>query len=152
LFIEYIVARITLRVSNVHPMFPMPRPHNGALALTLSHCSSTHPRPQDRKTMSTTDKISPHEHAMQLQNAVLYEISQLNLPCLPMMEMEVKLCESNLFLTPPCYAKQNLCRLIQNNRYCNAVIYFSSNYTPDKPGRQALFDDLLPQTALGTRG
>jgi hypothetical protein len=100
--------------------------------------------------MSTTDKIAPHEHAMQLQNTVLYKISQLNLPRLPVMEMdEVELCESNSFLTPPCYAKQDLCRLIQNNRYCNAVIYFSSQYTPDKPGRQALFDDLyygLPYT------
>jgi hypothetical protein len=138
--------------SNVHPMFPMPHPHNGALALTSSQCSSTHPRSQDRKTMSTTDKIAPHEHAMQLQNPVLYEISQLNLPRLPVMEMEViKLCESNSFLTPPSYAKQDLCRLIHNYRYCDAIIYFSFKYTPDKPGRRALFDDLycgLPYTGV----
>jgi hypothetical protein len=115
------------------------------MVLLLSLRAIVHLPTLDRKTMSTTDKIAPHEHAMQLQNAVLYKISQLNLPRLPVMEMEVKLCESNSFLTPPCYAKQDLlCRLIQNNRYCNAVICFFSKYTPDKPaGRQALFDDLL---------
>jgi hypothetical protein len=99
---------------------------------------------KDRKTMS---KIAPHDYAMQLQKAVWQEISQLNLPRLPVMEMEVELCVSNSFDTPPRYIKQDLCKLIQNHKLSNAVIYFSSKYNPDEKGRRALFNDLL-RTAL----
>ena len=90
-------------------------------------------------------KISPHDQAMQLQNFVLYEISKLKSRRLPVMEMEVELCLSNSFDTPPCYMKQDLFQLIQNYKDSRpkAVIYFSSKYTPDEKGRKALFHDLL---------
>jgi hypothetical protein len=55
------------------------------------------------------------KHVLQLQQAALYKISQLNLPRLPVMEMEVELHVPNLFVAPG-YFKQDLCKLIQNNK------------------------------------
>jgi hypothetical protein len=57
------------------------------------------------------------------------------------METKVELCVSNSFVAPG-YFKQDLCTLIQNNKLLKALLYFPPKYTPDKKGRQDLYDDL----------
>jgi hypothetical protein len=57
-----------------------------------------------------------------------------------MMEMAVDVCLPNMLL-PPCFVKQDLFTVIQNNKYFNAHhIYFSpKEYTPDtSQGRKNL--------------
>jgi hypothetical protein len=90
--------------------------------------------------MSTISN-APLKNVPQLQQAALYEISQLNLPRLSVMEMEVELHLPNSFL-PPGYFKQDMCTLIQNTKLSQALLYFPPKYTPDKKGRQDLWDDL----------
>jgi hypothetical protein len=90
--------------------------------------------------MSTISN-APLKNVLQLQQAALYEISQLNLPRRPVMEMEVELHAPNLFDSPG-YFKQDICTLIQNTKLSKAQIYFPPKYTPDKKGRQDLYDDL----------
>jgi hypothetical protein len=57
------------------------------------------------------------------------------------VETKVELCVSNSFVAPG-YFKQDLCTLIQNNKLLKALLYFPPKYTPDKKGRQDLYDDL----------
>jgi hypothetical protein len=102
--------------------------NNNAVAISLIHPSSPNPHPHE--TMSTISN-APLKNVLQLQQAALYEISQLNLPRLPVMEMEVELHVPNLFVSPG-YFKQDMCRLIQNNKLSKAPLYFPPKYTPDK--------------------
>jgi hypothetical protein len=77
-----------------------------------------------------------------LQQAVLYELEQLNQPRPGIMDMDVDICLPNMTL-PFCFAKQDLCTVIQNNRFSDARIYFSpTKYTPSDEGRKNLWYDL----------
>jgi hypothetical protein len=92
-------------------------------------------------TMATM-KDSSTPCVEKLQQAVLYELEQLNQPRPGIMDMEVDVCLPNTIL-PFCFAKQDMCTIIQNNRFSDARIYFSpTKYTPDEEGRKNLWNDL----------
>jgi hypothetical protein len=97
------------------------------------------------------DDILPtpdHAQIHQLQRAVLYEINQLNGPRLGVIEMEVDVRVPSMSL-PSSFVKQDICRLIQQNKFTNAHIYFLPKYTLDQEGRDALYTDLLRASLLG---
>jgi hypothetical protein len=77
-----------------------------------------------------------------LQQAALYEISQLTLPRQQLLEMEVRVCVPNLVSLCDVYVKQDICQLSLNFKLSKGRIYFHLKYTPDKKGRLALFHDI----------
>jgi hypothetical protein len=99
----------------------MHHPHNNADPLSLSKLGLT---------TSVTSPVMVH----QLQLAVLHEINLLNQPRQGILELEV---DMPLPLMPllPCFAKQDICSVIHNNRLSKALIYFLPKYTLDKNGR-----------------
>jgi hypothetical protein len=79
---------------------------------------------------------------LKLQQATLYELSQLNLPRQQVLEMEVQLWVPNLKALCDGYVNQDICQLSQNFKLSKAQIYFPPKYTPDKKGRQTLYHDI----------
>jgi hypothetical protein len=88
-------------------------------------------------------------HVQKLQQAVLYELQQLNEPRPGIRDMEVDICLPNTIL-PFYFAKQGLCMVIQNNKNSNAHVYFPpTKYTLDSQGRKNLWNNLQRSTNDG---
>jgi hypothetical protein len=100
------------------------------------------------KIITNTPNIVPQlqqaalSEILKLQQATLYEISQLHLPRQQVLEMEVQLRVPNLEALCDGYVNQDTCQLSWNFKLSKARIYFPTKYTPDKKGRQALYHDI----------
>ena len=92
----------------------------------------------------TPDNAQIHE----LQSAVLFEMNKLNLPRVGAIEMEVDVRIPSMPL-PFRFVKQDICRLLDQNKYTNVHIYFQPKYALDKEGRDELYADLLRASLLG---
>jgi hypothetical protein len=84
--------------------------------------------------------VTPSAPVHDLQRGVLHEINQLNKPRQGIIKMEV---DNRI---PPisflcCFAKQDICSAIYNNRQSAALINFLPTYTLDKKGRAELYAD-----------
>jgi hypothetical protein len=78
--------------------------------------------------------VAPSTPEHKLQCGVLNEIKQLNAPRQGIIEMEVDVCLPFISL-PCCFAKQDICSAMHNNRLSKALIYFLPTYTLDEVGR-----------------
>jgi hypothetical protein len=83
--------------------------------------------------IANTQNTALSEIVAKLQQAALYEISQLNLPRQQVLEIEVQLWVPNLEALFDGYVNQDICQLSQNFKLSKAIIYFPPKY------RQALY-------------
>ncbi len=90
-----------------------------------------------------------HAQIHHRQRAVLYEINQLNLIRVGIIEMEVDVRIPSLKL-PHSFVKQDVCSLVESNKLTTqAHIYFHPNYTLNKKGRDKLYSDLQRSSLKG---
>jgi hypothetical protein len=84
--------------------------------------------------------VTPSAPVHDLQRGVLHEINQLNKPRQGIIKMEVDI-RIPLISFPCCFAKQDICSAIYNNRLLAALVYFLPTYTLDKKGSAELYAD-----------